>query len=109
MGLLLQTTTVTTSRPPSKVDGMDPATYTTVLTAEPARLSGVSGSEARAQGTTETSDARLFLRPDADVRRQDRVVDDLTGETWDVAWVRVKTGLGLDHLAVAVNRTKGAG
>ena len=106
MSLPVYTTTVSSVRPPAKVDGQDVVTNVVVLTAVRGRVSSISASES--QGSMESADAVLFIDADVDVRRQDVVTDDVTSEVWDVTWVRVIQGLGLDHLKAGLMRSKGS-
>lgn len=38
-----------------------------------------------------------------------RVTDDITGEIWDVEWVKLRIGVGLDHMRVQLIRWEGGG
>lgn len=52
-------------------------------------------------GDKEVVDANLSVDSD-DVRATDIVVDEATGETYQVSWVRYRPGLNLDHTEAGV-------
>lgn len=70
-------------------------------------FSSPTGSEVwQAGGGQETVDAVVVCDP-ATIAHTDQLVDDETGDVWEVAWVRKRYGLGLDHMRVGVNRVTG--
>lgn len=99
------TTTVTVNRPPEGAledDSQAPWTYVTVTTGIPANFIYLSGNEARTGGNRERVDRRCIVDYGVDIRYYDQLVDDVTGDVWQVAWSRPRTGLGLDHLEIGV-------
>lgn len=103
--MILETTTVTVRRVPAKVDGQDPVLAQQVVTRVPARVSSIDG---RRDLTKESATAVLYVDYGVDLRRQDQVTDDVTGDVWDVTWTRAHVGLGLDYLAARLERSKGS-
>lgn len=103
----LSTTTVTIERPTAGADAFEAVTYAEVAVAVPGHVSSPSGTEARGSGTQEAVSATLALVPGTDVRRQDRVTDDSTGDIWQVEWVRARQGLGLDRVVAGLNAVTG--
>lgn len=70
-------------------------------------LSSPSGGEVwQAGGGSETVDAVIICDP-ATIAHTDQLVDDTTGDVWEVSWVRKRIGLGLDHMRLGVNRVTG--
>lgn len=106
--VLIETTTVTITRPLTGDPYEIGSAVTEVATGLSAHISSPSGSEARIGGEREQVTAVLLIDPGVDLARTDRVVDDITGETYDVAWVRTRTGLGLDHVKAGLVAFKGA-
>lgn len=88
-------------------DSQDPLEWETVHAAIPGVPSYLSGGEAVAKGSRERVDARVFLDTDVEISHTDRLVDDGTGDTWKIAYVRRRTGLGLDHMVVGVYEVTG--
>lgn len=107
--MLLTTTTITVRRPtdgdPYETSVGDPPA---VAEGVPAHIGSPSGAEARIGGQQEAVSAVLLVDPDVDVARTDIVDDEATGERYDVAWVRRRTGLGLDHTKAGLTAFKGA-
>lgn len=97
--IAVATTTVTISRalPADDQDPYDtPATPAPVATGVRAVIGSEAGRLAVAGGAQETVTWRLTADP-CDLRALDQVVDDQTGDTYQVQWARARTGLGLDH------------
>lgn len=95
--MLIQTTTVTVTRPDGSGDPYEAASTSSIGTALPAHVSSPSGSDARVGGAQQVIDATLLLDTTPVLQRADIVADDLTGDSYRVAWTRQRTGLGLDH------------
>lgn len=110
MTLPLTTTTVNISRPPVKVDALEPvAVYTLVAASVPARVASSPASGSRGSGgEQEVSSARLYVDTSVDLRRQDLVDDEVTGVSWDVTGVIDRCGLGLDHRVASLVRSRGS-
>lgn len=109
MTLPLTTTTVTIERVTEAAnDPTDAPTVSTVAAGVPADIGSPAGTDQVVGGSRELVDAVLLVNPDVDLQRGDSVVDDLTGESWRLAWLRERTGLGLDHLRGGLQRVKGA-
>lgn len=104
----LATTTVTVRRPAGDDPYETPGESPVVAAGLAAHISAPSGSERFVGGQAERVDAVLLIDAGADVAHTDIIDDDLTGERWDVAWVRKRTGLGLDHLKAGLRAFKGA-
>lgn len=103
MTLPLATTTVTVSRSDQDgtKDAYDTVTYTDRAQRVRAVISGPGGTEVTAGGSSEQVSARLDCDP-CDLRHDDRVTDDTTGDVWEVSWVRRRVGLGLDHMVAGL-------
>jgi len=103
----LATTTVLIERPEAGVDPYDPATtYSIVASGVAAHISVPSGSEAAIGGEQARIDA-VLLADTTDLTHRDRVTDD-RGDTYEVAWVRQRVGLGLDHAKAGLRVFVGA-
>lgn len=105
--LLLATTTVTIIDQSGTGDPYEAGTDTTVATGVPAAIGSPAGTEARLGGEREQVDAVLHLDVTPTLTRSHVVVDELTGETWSITWVRARTGLGLDHQRAGLVAVKG--
>ena len=94
----LATTTVTVLR--SDQDGtrdaLDTLTFTAVASGVRAVIGAPSGVEIATGGSSEDVQWRLDCDP-TDLRHDDRVEDEQTGETFEVVWTRRRIGFGLDH------------
>jgi len=101
VGLPLVTTTFTFLRA-SNIDGdsEDPLEWETMATGIPGETSYYSGAESVAAGDRERVDCRIFLDTLLDIRHYDRLVDESTGDEWEVSYARKRIGLGLDHLLI---------
>lgn len=103
----LSTTTVTVSRPVQGVDSYETAVLTQVASGVAGHISAPSGADLHVGGDQENVSAVLLAECCADVRHPDLVTDDLTGETYEVVWVRKRIGLGLNHLKIGLRASKG--
>lgn len=100
----LATTTVSisdTARP----EPYEAATATVRASGVPAHISAPSGQERSGSDGLERIDAVLLV--DATVARNDTVTDEATAAVYRVAWVTVRTGLGLDHARAGLVATAG--
>lgn len=105
--ITLATTTVTVQTGSEDEPG-EGITWTTGARHVRAHFSTPSGSElARPGGGMTTITATALLDP-CTVSHTDRLVDDQTGEVWQVEWCRTRRGLGLDHVEAGVKRVEGA-
>lgn len=98
MALPLSTTTVTVKRRPTTGDAFDRPAHETIRTGLPATIGSHTGSETNGDGTSSQVTAPLVCDP-FDLHHDDLVVDDTTGETWEVVWAARRNGLGIDHTA----------
>lgn len=98
MAIPFSTTTITVERSDQDgtKDAYDGVGYSTVISGVRAVIGSPSGAETNVGGSSEDVSARLNCDP-IDLRHDDRVTDEQTGETWLVAWTRRRLGLGLDH------------
>lgn len=103
---LLNPVSATVSRQSTRTDGLEDPAWVEVATIV-CQVSNVSASgSAGAGGRRQDDDAKLHAAPDADVLRGDRLVAD--GSTYEVTWVQIRTGLGLDRLEAGLRWSKGA-
>lgn len=105
MALPLATTTITVLRSDQDgtADAFDTLTYTPVA----ANVRAVIGSESGTETNTSGSSENLGFRLDCDVcdvRHDDRIEDENTGDVFEVEWVWLRTGLGLDHMEGQLRR-----
>ena len=106
--LPLVTTTGSVLRPPSGDPYETAAAPTVVATGIAAHVSSPTGSEVDAGGQLERIDAVLFTEADTDLRHTDLWRDDGTGDVYRVAWLRLRRGLGLNHLKAGLVAYSGA-
>jgi hypothetical protein len=105
--LPLSTTTVAVER----IDGMkdpyenDPAWV--VASGMRAVIGSPSGDELRSAGERERVDAVAQLPAQPLVNGRDTIVDEQTGDVWQVVWVRTRLGLGLDHQRAGLRAISG--
>jgi hypothetical protein len=78
-------------------DSGDPITYVEVATGVPGVSMFYSGTESVALGHRERVDVRIAIETSLSPEFFDKITDELTGDTWDIAWARQRIGLGLDH------------
>lgn len=102
------TTTISVTRPTVADDPYDgAATSATVASKVRAHISTPSGREQQRGGSQESIDLRLDC-DSVDLQHTDVVVDDTTGETFQVVWAESRVGLGLDHVEAGLRRTGAA-
>lgn len=93
------TTTVAVRR--SDQDGTldltDTLTWTDVRTGVRAVIGNPAGSEIQAGGSQSAVMLRLNCDPIADLDHADRIVDETTGQVYEVLWAVQRGGLGLEH------------
>lgn len=99
----LASTTVTVSRSDQDgtVDSYDTVTYTPRPQHVRAVIGRPGGGETTTGGSSEQATATLDCDP-CDLRHDDRVTDDTTGDVWEVTWVRRRVGFGLDHMVAGL-------
>lgn len=100
----LATTTITVLAPTG--DAYERGTPSEVFTGVRAHIGEPGGSDLRTGTDQEQVDARLDADPIA-LTKDHLVVDDTTGETYEVVWTRRRVGLGLDHTVAGLHATKG--
>jgi hypothetical protein len=71
-----------------------------------AHISSPSGSEQRQGGSSETLTWTLGCE-DCPMEHYDWVLDESTGQVYEVVWVARRTGLGLDHITAGLRIVKG--
>lgn len=105
----LATTTITIQRPSVDPDRdpyeEDPAPDT-VAEGVRAHISSPSGREQIVGGEQEIVTFRLSCDP-IDLQHVDTVVDDSTGEEYEVVWTLSRTGLGMPHVQAGLRKTTG--
>lgn len=77
-----------------------------VATGVRAHISTSTGFEQTEGGSQTVADFRMTCDP-TDVRRTDRILDETTGEEFDVEWSAPRVGLGLDHTFAGLQQVKG--
>jgi len=107
MTVLIPTTTVRIVRPDATSDPYEAGTESTVTFGVPAHISTPNGFDKAVGGDEELVTAVALLPPDLDIRHYDNLVDEGTGERYFVAWVRSRSGLGLDHTKAGLRAVKG--
>lgn len=112
MSLPLATTTISVQRVTADLSTVDPYEVTaapeTVASGVRAHIGDPSGSELVAGAAAQQDiSARLDCDP-IDLHNTDVVVDDLTGETYEVVWTRARAGFGLDHTVAGLRQVTGA-
>lgn len=71
-------------------------------------ISTSSGRESTAGGSQSITELRLSCDPyDGGLHHEDTVVDEHSGEEFDVVWSRHRRGMGLDHFAAGLKQVKG--
>lgn len=109
MAIPLATTTITVRRVPDDED-LDPYDEQpepeTVASGVRAHISTRTGRETVAGGSQEVVSFGLSCDP-VDLRHTDEVVDDTTGETFEVVWAISRQGLGMDHVQAGLERVTG--
>lgn len=110
MSLPLATTTVTVLRLPADVmrDGYDdPPDRTSVVTGLRAQIGSPSGRESVTAGDRTVATFTLHTDP-FEFTASDRIVDEGTGETYDLVWAQRRDGM-LAHTVGALVQATGAG
>ena len=103
----LATTTITVKVLASGDDPYNDAAVSVLATGVRAHFGHPSGSERLVGGQEEKVDMVLSCDPVVGLSHYCRVTDDSTAETWDVLWVRKRTGLGLDHQRAGLQAVSG--
>lgn len=80
--------------------------FSTVVEGVRATFVGPGGTEQHVGGEQETVGAGLRCDP-CDLTHRDEVVDESTGDRWEVLWAETRRALGLDHMVVGVRRVQG--
>jgi hypothetical protein len=106
--MIVSTTTVTITRRNGAGDPYETGTTTTVATGVPAHIGAPTGSDTRLGGEREMVDAALVIDPTPALAHVDDVLDESTGEQWQVVWVRQREGFDLDHQRAGLRAVKGA-
>lgn len=105
--LPLSTTRVDLYRP-LPGDPETPVAQVPYRTGLPAVVHSQIGIERVDGGQSEDVGGRLDLGIDPGLQHYDRVYDRTTQDWWEVAWVRVRTGLGLTHVEAGLRQVKGS-
>jgi hypothetical protein len=109
VSVVLATTTITIETA-SEVEPGDGRTFSTLASSVPAQIGRPSGVEETVPGG-----GRQQLTADfscdyvAGVDHLCRVTDEVSGEVWEVSWVKPRVGLGLDHWHGQLVRWQGGG
>lgn len=106
--MLLTTTTVTVERPTAVADPYETTSTTVASSGTPAHIGQPSGSEIDQGGQLEQITDVLLADPGLDLTHTDLILDETTGQRYRVAWVRLRQGLGLDHLKAGLVTYQGA-
>lgn len=109
MAIPLATTTITVLRvadDPTRDPYDEPPAAAEAYTGVRAHIGSATGREQVAGGSQSITDLRLTCDP-IDLRHTDQVRDDTTSETFDVVWVKNRTGLGMDHTAALLQHQEG--
>jgi hypothetical protein len=88
-------------------DGDEPAVRNPYRQGLPAVLHTQGGTETLGQGQSEQIQGRLTLDGHPGLKHWDQVYDRTTQEWWEVTWVRVRNGLGLDHVEAGLQAVQG--
>lgn len=106
----LSTTTITVYRNTFDEDAdpteVDSGSRTTVAEHVRAQISSPSGRERNIGGSQEIVEFSLSCDP-VDLTHLDQVLDEVTGEIYEVTWARQRTGFGLDHTRGGLRAVKG--
>lgn len=111
MAIPVATTTISVERVEllATSDPYDPATASpeTVASGVRAHLSSPGGIELqRGASSQEDVSWRLACDP-CDITADCVIVDDATGDRYEVEWARLRTGLGVDHIEAALRQVTG--
>lgn len=115
MAIPLATTTIAVRRLPAQNpnDWRDPTDEqpdrTVVATGVRAHISTSSGREAVQAGASQELVAfRLACDPIAvGLHHEDEVLDEVSGEVFQVVWTHARSALGLDHIEAALTQVSG--
>jgi len=102
MAIPISTTTVsvlTRSQP----EPYEAETWAVVASGARAVIGAPTGREGMATGSAEVVDAVLHADM-LNLGHGQRVLDERTMETWDVAWTQVRQGYALDHIKAGLRR-----
>lgn len=100
-------TTTVTWKAASEPEPGEGRTFSTRASGVRAVISSPNGrAQGQAGGGREVIDAVLNCDP-VSGEHTDLVVDDTTGETWEVVWVEQRKGLGVDHTRAGLKRVAG--
>jgi hypothetical protein len=107
--IALATTTVTVQSATETEPG-EGRTLSTIARGHPAQIGSPSGSEdARPGGGRQTATSVLQCDPLPGLTHTCKVTDETTGDTFEVVWVKKRTGLGLDHVKAGLISWAGGG
>lgn len=104
--MILTTTTVTIEER-SVTEPYEAPLWTASTTGVPAHIGDPSGAERIVGGSQENIDAVLLAEAGTPIFYTSRIVDDVTGDRFEVVWVQDRQGLGLDHVKAGLRRTTG--
>lgn len=108
MSIPIATTTVSVLRADwDDADPYDPAPVpSTIASGVRAVISSPSGTEQVQGGQQEVVTFRLDCDP-TDIQHRDQIVDDATGDVFDVVWSRDRSGLGIDYTQAGLRQVEG--
>lgn len=104
--LPLAVTTVDLYRP-TLGDADEPAARSAYRQGLRAVLHSQGGGESVGHGQSEQVQGQLDLDLDPGLKHWDQVYDRSTQQWWEVTWVRVRVGLGLDHVEAGLRAVQG--
>lgn len=105
----LATTTVTVKRPDRTQDRYRGGTANPVTVVAGLRAAITSGSGSTViVGGKRVAETWVLNTDPADIRNEDLLHDELTGEDYVVNWAVLRPGLGLDHIEGRVRKVQGA-
>jgi hypothetical protein len=102
----LATTTISIERRGDESANYEAATLTAVAAGVRAHIGTPAGTEFLRGGTRETVTFHLDCDP-VELDSECEVVDDQTGERYQVIWAKARRGLGLDHVAADLRQVSG--
>lgn len=106
MTLPLATTTISVQTTAASGDPYEDAVVSAGAAHVRAHIGSPNGRERIVGGQKETLDAALDCDPCA-ITHLNRIVDDVTGERFEVVWIKSRQGLGLDHMEGGLRRVSG--
>jgi hypothetical protein len=104
--VILTTTTVTIEER-SVSEPYEAPSWTASSSGVPAHIGEPSGAERIIGGSQENIDAVLLAEAGTPVWYTSRILDEVTGERFEIVWVQDRQGLGLDHVKAGLRRTTG--